>query len=211
MSRLSAPASFPFCPAASPLAFSSMSTGAERHIRPPFSPAPGPTSTSQSAESIVSMSCSTTITELPSSLSFFSEAMSLRLSLWCRPMLGSSSIYSTFTSFDPIWVASLILWLSPPDSDAVARSRDRYSSPTSSRKPVLSLSSLSMSLAIRLSRFPNFPSRLDSHSIRSEISIAATSEMVLPSILKQEASWLSLVPWHTGHTILSEMSSTIPL
>ena len=56
--------------------------GALRHIFPPFSPAPGPTSTIQSALIMVSMSCSTTITEFPSSRSSFNEVMSLRLSLW---------------------------------------------------------------------------------------------------------------------------------
>ena len=35
--------------------------------------------------------------------------------LLMRPMLGSSSIYSTPTSPDPICVASLILWDSPPE------------------------------------------------------------------------------------------------
>ena len=73
----------------------------------------------------MSSSCSTTTTELPTSRSFFSELMSRRLSLWCRPMLGSSRIYSTFTNCDPICVASLILWLSPPDSVPLARLSDR--------------------------------------------------------------------------------------
>ena len=60
------------------------------------------------------------------------------------------------------------------------------------------------------SRFPNFPSRECSQSESREISIAATSEMVLPSILKYEVSLLSLVPPHSGHTVLSCMSPVIP-
>ena len=133
---------------------------------------------------MVSMSCSTTITELPSSRSFLSEAMSFLLSLWWRPMLGSSRIYSTFTSLDPIWVASLIRWLSPPESEEVALSSERYSRPTSSRNDTLSRSSFRMSLAMAFSLALNFPSRVSSHSLRAEISIADTSDMVLPSILK---------------------------
>ena len=36
-------------------------------------------------------------------------------------MEGSSRIYSTPVRALPIWVASLILWLSPPDSVAAER------------------------------------------------------------------------------------------
>ena len=71
-----------------------------------------------SAAYIVSVSCSTTITEFPKSLSFFSVAINLSLSLWCKPILGSSSIYITPVNPEPIWVASLILWASPPDKVA---------------------------------------------------------------------------------------------
>ena len=45
-----------------------------------------------SAASIVSSSCSTTSKVLPKSLSRFNVAISLSLSRWCRPMLGSSRI-----------------------------------------------------------------------------------------------------------------------
>ena len=57
---------------------------------PPWTPAPGPMSTIQSAARIVSSSCSTTISVLPRSRSSFSVLMSLSLSRWCSPMLGSS-------------------------------------------------------------------------------------------------------------------------
>ena len=134
----------------------------------------------------------------------------MRLSLWCSPMLGSSRMYSTFTSLEPIWVASLILWLSPPESEDVARSRDRYSRPTSIRTDILSFSSLSMSRAMSLSLCPSLPSRESTQSFRCEISMAETSDMVLPSILKYCVSWLSLVPWHTGHTIFSVMLPVMP-
>ena len=143
---------------------------------------------------MVSISCSTTMTEFPSSRSFFSEAISFLLSLWCRPMLGSSRMYSTFTSFDPICVASLILWLSPPESEAVARSSDRYSSPTSRRKDTLSRSSFRISRAMAFSLALSFPSSESSHSFNAEISIADTSDIVFPSILKYSVSRFSRVP-----------------
>ncbi len=62
---------------------------------PPFSPAPGPMSTIQSAVRIVSSSCSTTITVLPRSLKCSSVSKRRRLSRWCRPILGSSRMYRT--------------------------------------------------------------------------------------------------------------------
>ena len=67
-----------------------------------------------------------------------------------------------------------------------------------------------MSRAILFSLVFSFPGNDANHSLSSVISIAATSEIVLPSILKQRAFSFSLVPWQTGHTIFSSMSSTIP-
>ena len=66
-------------------------------IRPPCSPAPGPMSTTQSAVRMVSSSCSTTISVLPSSRNRTRVSISRWLSRWCRPMLGSSSTYRTPT------------------------------------------------------------------------------------------------------------------
>ena len=68
---------------------------------PPCSPAPGPISTMQSAASIVSSSCSTTIKVFPKSRRCFKVASSLSLSLWCNPILGSSRIYATPTKTGP--------------------------------------------------------------------------------------------------------------
>ena len=59
---------------------------------PPCSPAPGPISTMQSAARMVSSSCSTTSTLLPRSRRWTRVFKSLSLSLWWRPMLGSSRI-----------------------------------------------------------------------------------------------------------------------
>ena len=52
---------------------------------------------------------------LPRSRRFFKVASSLSLSRWCRPMEGSSRIYSTPIREEPIWVARRMRWLSPPD------------------------------------------------------------------------------------------------
>ncbi len=92
---------------------------------PPCSPAPGPMSMTWSAERIVCSSCSTTITVFPRSRSRSSVLMSFELSRWCKPIDGSSRMYSTPTSDDPICVASRIRCASPPDSVAAARSIDR--------------------------------------------------------------------------------------
>ena len=62
-----------------------------------------------SAAYIVSSSCSTTINVFPKSLNFLSVANNLSLSLWCKPILGSSKIYKTPVNPEPICVASLIL------------------------------------------------------------------------------------------------------
>ena len=65
---------------------------------------------------MMSLSCSTTIIELPIFFNSIKDSINLLLSLWCRPMLGSSRMYKTPTSFEPICVASLILCDSPPDN-----------------------------------------------------------------------------------------------
>ena len=69
---------------------------------PPCTPAPGPMSITWSAAYIVSVSCSTTITEFPKSLNFFKVVINLLLSLWCNPIDGSSKIYITPVSPLPI-------------------------------------------------------------------------------------------------------------
>ena len=71
-----------------------------------------------SAVSMVSSSCSTTITVLPRSRSRSRVSIRRRLSRWCRPMEGSSRMYSTPTRLEPIWVASRMRCASPPDSVA---------------------------------------------------------------------------------------------
>ena len=90
-------------------------------IAPPCSPAPGPMSTTWSATAMVSSSCSTTMTVLPSSRRRISVSISRRLSRWCSPIDGSSSTYSTPTRPEPIWLARRMRWASPPARVAVPR------------------------------------------------------------------------------------------
>ncbi len=94
-------------------------------ISPPCSPAPGPMSTTWSATMIVSSSCSTTRTVLPSSRRRMSVSMSRRLSRWCSPIDGSSSTYSTPTRPDPICEARRMRCASPPASVPAERDRVR--------------------------------------------------------------------------------------
>ena len=80
----------------------------------------------------------------PDPASFSGCSISLWLSRWCRPMEGSSRIYSTPIREEPIWVARRIRWLSPPDRVPEARDKVRYSSPTLCRKPSRDLISFKM-------------------------------------------------------------------
>ena len=74
---------------------------------------------------MVSSSCSTTITVLPWSRSRLRVAIRRSLSRWCRPMLGSSRMYSTPIRLEPICVARRIRWLSPPERVLAERERVR--------------------------------------------------------------------------------------
>ena len=85
-------------------------------ISPPCFPAPGPISIIWSAHLIASSSCSTTITVFPRLLRLFKVFINFSLSLWWRPIEGSSRTYVTPTNPEPIWLANLILWASPPDN-----------------------------------------------------------------------------------------------
>ena len=89
---------------------------------PPWTPAPGPTSIIQSEASIVSSSCSTTRTLFPRSRIDFNVLISLSLSRWCSPILGSSRTYKTPIKLEPICVAKRIRCASPPDKVPATRS-----------------------------------------------------------------------------------------
>ena len=98
----------------------------------------------------MSSSCSTTTTVFPRSLNFFSVAINLSLSLWCRPMLGSSRIYKTPDNPAPICVAKRILCASPPDRVPAGLDNVKYSSPTSTKNCNLLFSSFNIWFAIRV-------------------------------------------------------------
>ena len=91
---------------------------------------------------------------------------------------------------------------SPPDSVAAARDNDRYSSPTSSRKPSRDWISLSTCPAIACSRGPSVSSLRK--SAQSAMDSSATSAMDLaprsPAVsVTARISGFSRVPLHTGH------------
>ena len=90
---------------------------------PPLFPASGPKSIIWSALSMVSVSCSTTITVFPKSRNLLSAFINFILSFWCNPIEGSSKTYNTPVNPEPICEAKRILWASPPDS--VADSLDK--------------------------------------------------------------------------------------
>ena len=90
-------------------------------------------------------------------------------------MLGSSRMYSTPTSCEPIWVANRMRWPSPPERVLAARSRVMYSRPTSRRKPSRSLISLRTGAAIIVWRSP---------SVRDPTTRRA------PAIDKRTMSWI---------------------
>ena len=64
-------------------------------------------------------------------------------------MEGSSRIYRTPIRLEPIWVASRIRWLSPPERVPALRERVRYPRPTDWRKPSRDLISFRIRSAIR--------------------------------------------------------------
>jgi hypothetical protein len=65
------------------------------------------------------------MTVLPRSRICRSAERSLALSLWWRPMEGSYRMYMTPTSLEPIWLASRMRWLSPPERVPEFRASDR--------------------------------------------------------------------------------------
>ena len=93
------------------------------HISPPCLPAPGPISMMWSADLMASSSCSTTITVFPRFFRLFRVLINFVLSLWWSPIEGSSRTYVTPTRPEPIWLANLIRWASPPERVSALLSR----------------------------------------------------------------------------------------
>ena len=148
---------------------------------------------------MVSSSCSTTTRVLPRSRSSLSVAMSLPLSRWCRPMLGSSRMYSTPISEEPICVARRMRWLSPPESVAAARESVRYCRPTLARK--CSRERISFIIMSAIMRSRTF-SRSGSASMNSSdllIGMSQNSIMDSPPTVTARASRLRRLPPQSGH------------
>ena len=109
-------------------------------------------------------------------------------------------------SDEPIWVASRMRWLSPPDSVPDARDRVRYSRPTDCRKPSRSLISL-------ITRSPilcciSVRRRVCKNSIALTTDFSENSAMFSPPIVTASTSGRRRRPWHAGHGI-SLMHSSI--
>ena len=92
---------------------------------PPFAPAPGPSSMTQSALRMSSRSCSTTTTELPLAARAVIVFRSPTTLLGCSPTEGSSSTYSIPVVLSRTVEVSSMRCRSPVDSEAPGRSRVR--------------------------------------------------------------------------------------
>ena len=92
---------------------------------PPFAPASGPISMSQSASFKIWVSWSTSTTELPSAMRSCITSVRPSMLEGCRPMDGSSSTYSTPVVRLRTARASCIRWRSPVERVDAARSSVR--------------------------------------------------------------------------------------
>src|SRR4051812_3710889 len=109
-------------------------------ILPPRFPPSGPRSITQSAVLMTSMLCAMTTIEPPASMRRRKAARSLLTSSKCRPVVGSSKMYSRRRlSFSPLpperppsrvagcrCAANFMRWASPPDSVVADCPRRRY-------------------------------------------------------------------------------------
>ena len=129
---------------------------------------------------------------LPISVKFLRAPSSLSLSRWWSPIEGSSRIYSTPTSPDPICVASLIRWDSPPDSVPAARESVRYPSPTCFRNLSLCLISLVMSLDICCSL--GVSSRFSKNRIACSTDRSVSSMIFFPPTVTASTVSFSFLP-----------------
>ncbi len=119
------------------------------------------------------------------------------MSRWCRPMLGSSRIYSTPVRDEPICVASRIRCASPPESVPAGRERVRYSSPTSFKNPRRLFSSLRIRRAMAFSRSVSF--RCSRKSSAPEMDLPQKSAMLMPPTVTARLVGDRRFPWHASH------------
>ena len=146
---------------------------------------------------MISSSCSTTIKVLPKSRISFKASINLWLSRWWRPIDGSSKTYKTPVNLDPICVASLIRWASPPERLPAFLDSVRYSKPTSFKKA----NRLWISFIIRLPIFASsvVSCKLSTKVKASLIDISVNSYIFLPPTLTDNALSDKRIPWQVGH------------
>ncbi len=145
---------------------------------------------------MVSSSCSTTMTVLPRSRRRLRVPSSLWLSRWCRPMEGSSRIYSTPMREEPIWVARRMRWLSPPERVPEERDKVRYSRPTLCKKPSRDLISLRMGAAIIFSR--SVRAKASTNSRASVTDLSQNWLMFRPPTVTARLSGERRWPWQAS-------------
>ena len=155
---------------------------------------------------MVSSSCSTTISVLPRSRSRCSVINSLSLSLWCKPIEGSSRIYSTPISEEPIWVARRIRWLSPPDKVDAALDKVRYCRPTSIKNCSRDLISRTICSAISAKLPSSFNSSINAMALR--MGIRQKSIMPIPPTVTARAISDRRSPWQLGQGAVDMHSSS---
>ncbi len=122
-------------------------------------------------------------------------------------MEGSSRIYSTPMRLDPIWVASLIRWLSPPERVAADRLRVRYCSPTLCRNPSRERISFNIWSAIMVWVLVRVSPSMNRRA--SDTGRVVKSWMLLPPTVTARLSIFSRLPLHTGqgHWLMASSSS----
>ena len=114
-------------------------------------------------------------------------------------------MYRTPVSPLPICDASLILWLSPPESVAEALDRVRYSRPTFRRK--LSLAFISFIIVLAMNCSLSVSSREDTN-LRASLTLRSENSLIFrpPTVTARENS-LSLLPPQTGQGLCDIQAS----
>ncbi|OQC26788.1 MAG: hypothetical protein BWX71_01487 [Deltaproteobacteria bacterium ADurb.Bin072] len=103
-------------------------------------------------------------------------------------------------SADPIWVASLMRWNSPEDSEPAERLRVRYPMPTELRNPRRSMISLTRRDAISSAFLSNL--RPSKKPMRSSTLRVVSSKMFFDPIVTWRSSFLSRAPEHMGQVMV---------
>ena len=185
-------------------------------IRPPSRPAPGPISMKWSAARSTRTSWSTNTTELPASSRSCITPISPSIFAGCRPVLGSSSTYSTPVVSLRTARDSCARWRSPVDSDADERSSVRYPKPSCIRRPPISCSVATSVAAMSRISAGSASGTPFAHASTSRSGIAVTSANPYLPIRGARAASLRRVPPQSGQvrstrnlaTLANRFSST---